>query len=1069
MYVYYIYTKFVIDNLDLSFLFVYFNGDMKGKRKFDAVFPNHGDKKFGEKLMQIQGVRVHQARGFPAIENKEEFDKQVAKECGQGDFELMMHQLFVQYMLSRSSPYRGMLLYHQVGLGKTCTALTVAEDFLQQSIPDKKRPPVLVLAPKSLLDAFQEQLYNSAKGRSSCVGDTYRRMVMGRQGLKEDEVEKLANRVIASRFQFSSYDEFSGLVERLIEEGGNDALRREYSGRLIIIDEAHNVRSTDEDKHISQAIEAVIANAEDTRLLLLSATPMYNDAKEILWLLHLLALNDRLPIAMSGELKRMKLFGPGGGGPHLTKKALDIIAQLSSEYVSYLRGSNPFTFPVRVMPSQIGIETLKKTPTKSYSSSNSITDPDWIKKSIDIVPCALGEKQLAALASGAKRRKKVDNSELNTRKGTPIRMNWELDVCNVVYPNDSIQGDGFYATFEEVEDKPMRLRYRAKYASEPFLAPANLPRYSGKISRIVDLVQKAEGIVIIFSRHIYQGIIPLSVALEHAGFDNSFGNILISGAPAKRNGMRYTIICGDKRLTPRNPQDIVEMVNAPDNADGSRIKVVILSRVAGEGFSFRNAREMHILDPWFHANRNEQVIGRAVRTCSHASLPFEQRNVTIFQYAAIDTSKPDKETVDVYCYRMSAEKTAEIRQVESVVRENAMDCVLQTAKNHVPRSLFGNRKYMIETSRKNRIQVEFGDPEEEQYTCKVSSTEHKLDTRGWRLREYAHMIPTIQRRIKRALTAAGEQSRFTIEDLLKYGGVDENPMLSDVVFYAVLGLNGENINGREFIAHHDGFTLVQKRGAQKIVKIKVIANNKENKSKTKQKQSGKSTGSRSSSSSSSQSWISELDYLPYATAKVQLYLLMTPTRYDRLAQSIIRGTYDGSLRISNMLQEEGAFVYDNELRSSGGSNKIVGYIDIFAIGGKLAGKVLVGSAFKSMTSTEIDLLMKKRHHVPVNTLRPTISGISYVGFISAEQKKGMDTPAMMFKMFDSNTPTSRGFVCHASSNTFSLDAMKKQVSIITGVPEKAIKGDKRSLCNTIAYGYTEKNQMLFPPYFKQGK
>ena len=65
------------------------------------------------------------------------------------------------------------------------------------------------------------------------------------------------------------------------------------------------------------------------------------------------------------------------------------------------------------------------------------------------------------------------------------------------------------------------------------------------------------------------------------------------------------------------------------------IKVVLASPVAGEGLNLKNIREIHILDPWYHFNKAEQVKGRAIRYLSHIALPIEKRNTTVYMYTSI--------------------------------------------------------------------------------------------------------------------------------------------------------------------------------------------------------------------------------------------------------------------------------------------------------------------------------------------------------------------------------------------------------------------------------------------------
>ena len=65
--------------------------------------------------------------------------------------ELFPYQKLVRDYLLAETPYRGLLLYHGLGSGKTCTSIAVAESLLS-----KKK--IYVLAPKSLIDNFKTEL-----------------------------------------------------------------------------------------------------------------------------------------------------------------------------------------------------------------------------------------------------------------------------------------------------------------------------------------------------------------------------------------------------------------------------------------------------------------------------------------------------------------------------------------------------------------------------------------------------------------------------------------------------------------------------------------------------------------------------------------------------------------------------------------------------------------------------------------------------------------------------------------------------------------------------------------------
>ena len=70
------------------------------------------------------------------------------------------------------------------------------------------------------------------------------------------------------------------------------------------------------------------------------------------------------------------------------------------------------------------------------------------------------------------------------------------------------------------------------------------------------------------------------------------------------------------------------------------------------------------MEPWYNMNRIEQIIGRAVRTCSHKQLPFVKRNVEIYLHCLASTSRV--ETADMYLYRKAEAKAVQIGVVSRI-------------------------------------------------------------------------------------------------------------------------------------------------------------------------------------------------------------------------------------------------------------------------------------------------------------------------------------------------------------------------------------------------------------------
>ena len=251
-----------------------------------------------------------------------------------------------------------------------------------------------------------------------------------------------------------------------------------------------------------------------------------------------------------------------------------------------------------------------------------------------------------------------------------------------------------------------------KNIQEPIFDIDNIGKISSKIKNILSgiKVSKTKGIIFIYSEFIPSGVLPIAFALEHLGFEKFSGNILdypewkkdarvdttkrepidyewntISkkkkGGPFKR--AKYIILSGNKNISPNNEDEIKQLVSER-NQNGENIKIVIGTVVASEGLDLKNVREIHILDPWYHLSRIEQIIGRGMRFCSHINLPAEERNVSVFMH--VSGNDKENESIDTYTYRKAEEKAIVIGQIETILKENAIDCFLNKQINHIQKN-----------------------------------------------------------------------------------------------------------------------------------------------------------------------------------------------------------------------------------------------------------------------------------------------------------------------------------------------------------------------------------------------
>jgi ribosomal protein L32E len=118
--------------------------------------------------------------------------------------------------------------------------------------------------------------------------------------------------------------------------------------------------------------------------------------------------------------------------------------------------------------------------------------------------------------------------------------------------------------------------------------------------------------------------------------------------------------------------------NQPINIYGKNVKIIMISPAGAEGLNLHNVRQVHILEPYWHEVRIEQVIGRALRYCHHKDLPLDERKVDIFRYKMVRTS--GKETTDEKMENLSRKKNTVLLSFIEAVKEAAVDCEL--FKNH---------------------------------------------------------------------------------------------------------------------------------------------------------------------------------------------------------------------------------------------------------------------------------------------------------------------------------------------------------------------------------------------------
>jgi hypothetical protein len=687
---------------------------------YDFLYPNLNDPAFN--------IKISERKEFNDNKYDGEIHTDIAAHSEQlcnAEFELAPHQIFVRNFLSFQTPYNSLLLYHGLGSGKTCSAISVAEEMRDYIMQMGLTSQIMIVASPNVQVNFRVQLFDERKLKlvdglwniRDCIGNNFLKEInpMNMKGLTPENVSKQINRLIDTYYSFFGYGEFANYISKisLIEDESlpeakknnviRGKLRQVFNNRLIIIDEVHNIRISNEkkEKRIADELVKLIKNVSTLRLLLLSATPMFNSYKEIVWLVSLMNMNDRRStFEVRDVFNADGSFKVSPSGEEIGKQLLE---RKATGYISFVRGENPYTFPYRLWPKEFASEhTFPHIPypTLQLNGTSVLTEPI---EHLSLYLVEIGEYQQRGYDYIIKR---IKGGHIANYKQMPNLENIEtfgytmmlepLQALNIIYPDERLLEE--QPTFNSlelvgIEGLKKMMTYaedpnnqsRSKFAYKPqtlakygrLFAPEEIGKYSSKIKTICERILQSKGIVLVYSQYKSGGLVPLALALEELGFTRAGnGHSLFATPPAnKRQASSYVMITGDKGYSPNPAQDI-KMLTNEDNINGEKVKVVLITQTGAEGLDLKYIRQVHILEPWYNMNRVEQIIGRGVRTCSHKALPFAKRNVEIYLYGSLMREGVTEETADLYIYRLAEMKALQIGKVTRLLKEISIDCIL---------------------------------------------------------------------------------------------------------------------------------------------------------------------------------------------------------------------------------------------------------------------------------------------------------------------------------------------------------------------------------------------------------
>ncbi len=450
-------------------------------------------------------------------------------------------------------------------------------------------------------------------------------IVLTPASLKENYKLEL-KKVIKNETQIKKYHIISYNTVKVLK----DIQKTSLDNKIIIIDEAHNLFSMiSSGTKIGYTLYNLFVQAKNTFFILLSGTPIINTPYELCLMYNL--LRPGIFEYNKNIITREQFIDTYVINKNNTERFAKLVIGLTSYF--------PGVTDKEVFPSSKEysvILSMSKIQKDNYDKYNEleVSNENVMKK-----------KNVKYNVNG-------NNADINDI--------WDLKKINnknkIVYIKDNnlykiytrqLCNFGIISKNEIKNIRDLDLKY-------------NLAQYSPKYSKLLNLVKNSPGPVLIYSNFKEIGIDIIARILDV-------------------NKISYIKWTGTQSQKERNTNLI--KFNSNDNKYGDIAKCILITAAGAEGLSLKNVRQVHILEPHWNINREQQVIGRAMRICSHQSLPLKDRNVTIYKYYC--KYSDDTLSTDLFIKKLSETKYDIIKEFLKLAIISSFDCKMSKANEYI--------------------------------------------------------------------------------------------------------------------------------------------------------------------------------------------------------------------------------------------------------------------------------------------------------------------------------------------------------------------------------------------------
>ena len=615
----------------------------------------------------------------------------------------------------------------------TCTSALIVENFKSTLVDGNQREPAIVIVPNAkiartyrtevMTRCTREGIYipqkNPTELRKEKMGGPIKMTEMTLERRLKAAVEKTYRIVTLETFLFRKHsikDSEGNIIETRDEKRISrdpNLVRKIYSNRVIIIDEAHKIRETSKKKGETsregemkekqyEEMHRFLHAIEGCRIILLTGTPIWDQVHEIASLMNLiLPKHEQLP---TGKAFMREFFN--------SKKELD--SEKSKLLRTRFRGRVSFLRQMVTIANknELGVKKPWLKYITVYPSGMSDFQYKYAKKS-------RSEVKTISITYKSKTGENVVSSR--NIKGGALSMT-ARDASTFVFPvfsedKKTVVGGSYGNTaFSKNVQKIYGGRSYKYINSETEKAVRDdLEKYSSKFASILkEIKEHPNELIFIYDEFIVGGggSVNLALILKAHGFLWARG-IQDIRKPDSRERKRFAVITSDT-ATIRDDKHVakfLESFNKPDNKYGERCQIIIGSETIGMGITIKNVRQIHIVTPHWTIPAIDQAISRAIRVGSHQSLPEDERQIKVYRHISVkeyekgvDKIEYDKgqgfpksvgfsseETMDTHIYSIAEEKDYFNSQIYRLLKEISWDCPLTYERNVLKNDKDGSR------------------------------------------------------------------------------------------------------------------------------------------------------------------------------------------------------------------------------------------------------------------------------------------------------------------------------------------------------------------------------------------